>query len=224
MKGQILYCSVGYQTKILCSYSEIPTNSLENIIDGIVQNVPNTEGKQQTKYQRYSFCSCVDRGFFTICFTDDNFPLRQSFCFLDEVGKTFTEEYSSAAIISAQQNEMRGFSMSIKSIMQKFNNYDNHDLNKIKQDMNETQEILENNITIMAERGAKLDDIEDQTNDLLSNAQTFKKSAVSLKRAMCIKNLKLYLIGVGVLLLLLFVIVLIACGGFTFSNCVPDSN
>lgn len=49
--------------------------------------------------------------------------------------------------------------------------------------------------------------------DLLINSK-------KIKRNMCIRNVKIYIMIVFVILLVIYIILVIACGGFGLENCV----
>jgi hypothetical protein len=68
------------------------------------------------------------------------------------------------------------------------------------------------------DRQEKIELLVDKTDSLNQNAFKFKKSSTALKRAMCMKNLKIGLVIGGVVVLLILVIVLSICG-LKFDKC-----
>eukprot|EP01024_Parvocaulis_polyphysoides_P010491 TRINITY_DN1358_c1_g3_i1.p3 TRINITY_DN1358_c1_g3~~TRINITY_DN1358_c1_g3_i1.p3 ORF type:complete len:101 (-),score=14.47 TRINITY_DN1358_c1_g3_i1:331-633(-) len=81
----------------------------------------------------------------------------------------------------------------------------------VKRQVEEVQRIMADNVQAVMERGEKLNNLEDKTEDLLDQAMLFKKKGAKLRWRMFCQNTKLkIIIGVFILLLVL-IIVIIAC-------------
>lgn len=82
-----------------------------------------------------------------------------------------------------------GTSPKFKSI----NDSDDQDkITEVKSQINKVKEVMEQNIGIVIDRGEKIEVLEQKSADLADNANKFKKHSRDLKRAMWLKNLKIY--------------------------------
>ncbi|EKE36973.1 hypothetical protein ENUP19_0265G0008 [Entamoeba nuttalli] len=222
MSGKIYYGCIGYRKTILSMFSDISLGTLNAAIDAVVNQVgPNSSPKSSSKYDRFQLQLVVDKEIFALCVCDDTFPMRESFVFLEAIKKAFMSQFDQYSISIAGTMEMSSFNQTIKNLIDKHNDFDNHQFNKIKREQDETQAILNNDIDKMLKRGDVLSDLEDETSHLVESADGFKSSATRLKRAMWWKNIKLYLIAGAILLIFLLVLLWAGCG-ITFSRCIPD--
>lgn len=81
-------------------------------------------------------------------------------------------------------------------------------LNTINTRLNETSDILKQNIDIAIQRGEKLEDLQDKSYQLENEAVRFKKSAKNLKCKFCKEHLKT--IGVIAFIVILIILILTA--------------
>jgi len=95
-----------------------------------------------------------------------------------------------------------------------------HEDDKVKQVKAATDEvvgIMHQNINKVVERGERLDDLQDKTDQLQEQSQVFNKSARKIKNQMWWKNVKLNIAIAAVCIAILIVIVLAIC--LTGSHC-----
>lgn len=74
------------------------------------------------------------------------------------------------------------------------------------------------NIDKMLERGEKLENLVAKSNQIKTEAFTFKKSATKLKKVMWWKNTKMQIIICLCVIVLIYIILGLICG-FTFKSC-----
>ncbi|KAF8600098.1 synaptobrevin [Ceratobasidium sp. AG-I] len=78
----------------------------------------------------------------------------------------------------------------------------------IQQQIDDTVGIMRENITRVAERGERLDVLQDKTDNLAVNAQGFRRGANRVRKNMWWKDMKMrIIIGVGIAILLVIIIV-----------------
>ena len=82
-------------------------------------------------------------------------------------------------------------------------------IQQIRDDVEEAQAIMADNVQNMIENIEKAEDIEEQTNRLRDNADQFKKGAGKLKKTMWWRNVKLWIILILVVVVIIAVIALI---------------
>lgn len=78
----------------------------------------------------------------------------------------------------------------------------------IQAQIDDTVGIMRENITKVAERGERLDSLQDKTDNLAVSAQGFRRGANRVRKNMWWKEMKMrIIIGVGVVILLIIIIV-----------------
>ncbi|MQM00564.1 hypothetical protein Taro_033304 [Colocasia esculenta] len=78
----------------------------------------------------------------------------------------------------------------------------------------QTSQILNKDLFQTVDRGEKLSDLAEKTEELQSQAQDFKKKGTQIRRKMWIQNMKVKLVILGILLLLVLVVWVSVCQGF----------
>ncbi|KAB5590867.1 Synaptobrevin/VAMP-like protein [Ceratobasidium theobromae] len=79
---------------------------------------------------------------------------------------------------------------------------------EIQQQIDDTVGIMRENITRVAERGERLDVLQDKTDNLAVNAQGFRRGANRVRKNMWWKDMKMrIIIAIGVVILLVIIIV-----------------
>jgi len=78
----------------------------------------------------------------------------------------------------------------------------------IQQQIDDTVGIMRENITKVAERGQRLDELQDKTDNLAVSAQGFKKGAHRVRKAMWWKDMKMrIIIAVAIIVLIIIIVV-----------------
>jgi len=206
--GEIIYGCVAFRGKILSSHSSFPLGQLESQINTLV-NTEKDNVDLMNKYDRYVLYLKSKDEVKVLIITDDQYPKNQFRITTEEIRKKFVERYSVTQMLNAYDNGMMEFNEELRQLIEKYNNPENYRFNQINKDIDDTQQQLNENIALLADRGMKLEDLDDQTVQLVENADNFKTQATKLKRAMWWKNIRLYLIGIAVLLIFVVIIVII---------------
>ncbi|KAJ8401879.1 hypothetical protein AAFF_G00374600 [Aldrovandia affinis] len=85
-------------------------------------------------------------------------------------------------------------------------------LNQVQNQVNDVQVILKDNINKVLERGEKLDDLIDKTDDLQATADSFQKTSTRVARKYWWKNMKMMII-IGVIVVIIIVLIGLFAGG-----------
>ncbi|XP_062340514.1 vesicle-associated membrane protein 8 [Osmerus eperlanus] len=85
-------------------------------------------------------------------------------------------------------------------------------LDQVQGQVNEVKVILKDNINKVLERGEKLDDLIDKTDDLRSTADTFQRTSARVARKYWWKNTKIMIIIGVVVVIVVILIILFATG------------
>ncbi|XP_071721558.1 vesicle-associated membrane protein 722-like isoform X3 [Rutidosis leptorrhynchoides] len=139
--------------------------------------------------------------------------------FLERIKEDFTNKYGGGKAATATANSLnKEFGSKLKEEMQYCVDHQEEisKLSKVKAQVSEVKEEMLKNIEKAFDRGIKIDNLVDKTENLRFQAQDFHKVGTQIRRKMWLKNMKIKLIVLGIIIALILIIVLSACGGF---NC-----
>lgn len=89
-----------------------------------------------------------------------------------------------------------------------FNRPGNKKIQAIQSQIDETIDTMHDNITKVAERGERLDALQDKTDNLAVSAQGFRRSANRVRKQMWWKDMKMrVIIAVGICVLIIIIVV-----------------
>lgn len=99
------------------------------------------------------------------------------------------------------------------------NNYTTSKILDIQEEIDQTKDIVHRNIDLVIERGDKLDELQDKSDNLNVQSHLFRKSAKKLKCKMLVKNIKMIILLLFIILIIILLIIISACGwDFDCSN------
>jgi vesicle-associated membrane protein 7 len=202
----IVYAAIAQKNEIFAEYPEREHPKLAEVCARIVAQVPlNENGKktfEETTY-KFHYKSASERVY--ICVGDRDAPMRRCYAFLDSVHELTTKDF---------HNPKR----TLKERMEFHNNPANDKLTSLQCEIDEVKDVMMDNIDRVLQRGEKLDALADKSGQLAVTAGDFHRTSRALKRAYCMKHLKLIILVVVLVIVLIVVIVLIACNP-NFSRC-----
>lgn len=189
---------------------QYPSNK-KNITDTakiILSKIPATEHKQSYSHELYNFHYKCSGEFVYMCITTQDFPLRISFAFLDDI-----------ELHHLRTRDSSGFDFLIRDKMAHFNNLDNDKISALKKDVDFTKEILLQNVEKVIDRGVKLDQLVEDSNSLSNTSIKFAKKGKTLASRMCWRNILIVIVLAAVALIGLFFIIWFICEFPNFSRC-----
>ena len=140
----------------------------------------------------------------------------EAFTFLQNLQRKFllqnARTWKTAQLYGLQQE----FGPQIKQMIE---SHANTKITQIKENLEETQEIMTHSFEQALLRESNLSEIEAKANNLSNVAMSYELSARSVKRKLCWEKYRYYIIECLIIIIVLFLIVLISCGGFSFSKC-----
>ncbi|XP_041359054.1 vesicle-associated membrane protein 7-like [Gigantopelta aegis] len=220
MKGKmpLLYAVVARGTTVLAKYASCAGNFSE-VTEQILAKIGPDNTKLTYSHGSYLFHYICEDNIIYLCITDDEFERSRAFLFLNEIKRRFHSQYgvrAQTALPFAMNSE---FSRVIASQMRYFTEEKPDQLSKVEDQVDELKGIMVKNIDQIADRGERLELLVDKTDELQSNAVSFKKTSRSLARSLWWKNIKLTVIIVVVLIVIIYFIVSAACGGLNWPSC-----
>ena len=238
--GGILYCVVARGTCIIASHCAIIGNFnvvAQDVLAKIdlqrrtsASPVPSKMTSQENNYF-YHYSIIDDTGLIILCITDESFPRKNAFDFMDVLERilfqqanhehrrlsTEYEPLIKAAIKKANTEAMNsllvgdGLSPDAGNI-RRGNAGKPDKIDLIKSDVEATRIKMVENIEIVVERGKKLKDLEDEIEILNQNAPKFNRGCRQVARQMWWENqkIRIFIGGAVAVVVLIIVIVLIA--------------
>ncbi|OWF54864.1 vesicle-associated membrane protein 7-like [Mizuhopecten yessoensis] len=209
----ILFAVVARGATVLAKYASCAGNFTE-VTEQIISKIAPENSKLTYSHGSYLFHYICDDRIVYLCITDDDFERSKAFLFLNEVKRRFQAQYGVRAQTALPYAMNSEFSRVMASQM-KFvtENQEQDHVEKVQGQVDELKGIMVRNIDQIADREERLELLVDKTDELSSNAVTFKKSSRTLARSMWFKNMKITIIIAVIVIVILYFIISAACGG-----------
>ena len=215
IKEEIIFCCIASGSIQMVEVMTARAKPYTDTIQKVLEKIPKRQGKMTYALEKFKFHYMVDeKGVVFLCMADENASTRLCFAFLEGTKAKFTSHYGDPS----------DFKSTLFDQMKYYNNPKNDKIKAIRQQIDETKNVMVDNIEKVLERGEKIEVLVAKTEELNIQAQTFKKQAVAVKRKMWWKNIWLWILMAGVFLVIVGVITMFACGGISFPNCQIHSS
>lgn len=219
----IVYSLVSRGATVLAEY----TNTSGNFAQVTRKVLERIDTGRNTKISyacdRYVFHCVVDDGLIYLCLTDEDFPRRIPFAFLEDIRSRFVAAYGTRGKHALAYEMNEDFRKVLQKQSEYFTNNPQSDrITRVKGEIEEVKGIMKENIEKVLDRGDKITLLVDKTATLNEQSYKFKKQSQAVKNAMWWKNAKLWIILIIVAILIVFFIIVAACHGFTLPACIPQ--
>ncbi|KAK2161205.1 hypothetical protein LSH36_120g14010 [Paralvinella palmiformis] len=174
IKMTIYYSIIARGTTPLCSYQEGAGN-FEQIVSSMLPNIP-TRNDARTTYTTnndFMFHVMIENGIIYLCATDPECSKLTAYGFLNEIKSSFLAGSLAQRAHFAGDNELqRDFSPVLQRKMETYSNSTvgiidgGGPLSKLQAQVNEVKDVMTQNIEKVLERGERLEDLVDKTEDL----------------------------------------------------------
>ena len=210
------FAAVSRDKTILALYATSPGNSDVLTVEILSGIEPNETQATREKGQSRFFVIHSKEGLNFIVGGSFDAKASDAFSFLQNLQRKFLIQYSrnwkNAQLYGMQQE----FGPQIKQMIE---NTHRQAIETIQSNIEETQEIMTRNFEQALLRESTLSEMESKAQNLTNVAATFELSARAVKRKLCWEKYRYYVIGVSIIVIVLFLIIVISCGGFSFSQC-----
>ncbi|XP_063705437.1 vesicle-associated membrane protein 7 [Culicoides brevitarsis] len=216
----ILYSVISRQTTILAKYAECVGNFAE-VTEQVIAKIQLENHKLTYSHGNYLIhYICEDRIIY-MAITDDEFDRSRAFLFLSDIKRRFLAEYGLTVATAIMYGMNAEFSRVLASEMKRYSEAKDIDaLSKVHGQIDELKDIMVKNIESVTSRGEHLELLVNKTDQLRSNAVSFRTTSRTLARTMFWRNVKMYFIMACILILVIYIIVSFSCGGLLWPNCV----
>jgi len=161
------------------------------------------------KYESYLYTYYKEEGYYYVTVSDNNVSTSAAIQLLKDIMEMHK-------LIGNNEEKLK------EKIAEKINEYNTMPVDKIEQIKNqliETKQVMIENLKQLEERGVKLEGIMDQVEGLEGTSFAFRGRARTLVDTMWWKNTRLRIMLAVLGVVFVTVVVLILCGGFSFSQC-----
>jgi len=185
------------------------------VAQSVLQDLNFGMNKKTTVPQDDMFVhTVVDEGLCFLCIADKAMGRRIPYQFLEDMKNRFKSSgslYQRSA--SASQLELnRDFTRVLGDCMSDFNEGKGDQLSTLQNQVGEVTGVMKQNIEKVLDRGDKLDDLVEKSDELQAGANTFKTTSKKISRKMYWQNKKMMIIIAIVVIAILTIIILAATG------------
>ncbi|KAL0551361.1 hypothetical protein IC582_010447 [Cucumis melo] len=214
----LIYSFVARGTVILAEHSDF-TGNFTNIAFQCLQRLPASNNRFTYTCDGHTFNYLLNDGF-TYCVVAVEAAGRQvPMACLERIKENFDRTYGGGkASVAVAKSLNKEFGPKMKGHMQYCVDHpeESSKLMQVKAQVSDVKAVMIENIDKILERGTKIEDLVDKTENLRSQAKEFQTNGNQIKKKMWYQNMKIKLIVFAILVILALIIVLSICRGF---NC-----
>ncbi|KAK7111258.1 vesicle-associated membrane protein 7-like [Littorina saxatilis] len=208
----IIYSCVARGTTVLCS-NQTGNGTFSDTIKSMLNNIPSSgDGKRTYTAHNNDYHCLIENGILYVCVTESGVNKQQPYSYLAEIKRRFQSGPLAGRAVTAGFGELdRDFNFVLAQQMKNFSKAGGggDTVSKLQSQVDEVKGVMTQNIEKVMERGDRLEDLMDKTEELENSAQNFQRTSRKISRRYWWKNKKMTLIICGVSLLVVIVIVII---------------
>lgn len=218
----ILASCIAIQKVVVSEDRMTPQN--RPVVAKMLERLPRHDTRVSYQFESNFFHFLVENEIIYLCVTDSTYQGRTVFGFLGDVKDKFKAQFAGSDKKYPAKNELtpKNCAKFNATLFQETKTYnDNPEADKIgriKEQIDNVKQVMLENLDNVIERGERIDNLCDKTEQLKEEAIGFHSNARTLKRKMLCRNVKICIAIVGLLALIALVISFIACG-MNFAKC-----
>ncbi len=179
------------------------TDEAQSILENLENVLLHNYDRKNIEGELGLWCCTKNSGVGYFGLVDPIYPDRLSYKMLKELGDFYADFQEKHDLSELKKNG--------KKLLEKYNNPSSFDkLTRANQGVNEIKVDMQENINQLVNGQEDLNELEGQTNNMRTQAMTFKKKTKTLEREMFWKKIKYTLYIVLMVIILIVIIVLIA--------------
>uniref|UniRef100_A0A7S3F7G4 V-SNARE coiled-coil homology domain-containing protein n=1 Tax=Haptolina ericina TaxID=156174 RepID=A0A7S3F7G4_9EUKA len=216
----ILYSLVSRGTCVLAEFTTTSGN-FTTVTRSILAKLPPQDTRMSYVYDDHTFHYIVDGGLVYLCMAEGALGRRIPFAFLEDIKNRWIDTYGDRGITALAYGMNEDFSRVLQKQMDAFSRERDPNMDRVGRvqgEIEEVRQVMVENIDRVLERGEKIELLVDKAENLNQQAFKFRKQSTALKRAMWMKNLKLYALVAFILGVIVLIISMFICG-FDFHKC-----
>ncbi|KEG10190.1 vesicle-associated membrane protein (VAMP) [Trypanosoma grayi] len=200
------------------------TPQMKPVIDKMLERLPRHDTKVSYQYEANVYHFLVENEVVYCCVSSSEYQNRTVFGFLMQVRDAFKSQFAGSVNRYPRSSDItpsvcRTFCRTLASTARTFNENPHADkIGKISEQLDNTKQIMLENLDRLIDRGERIESLCDKTEQLRDEAQGFHSNARTLKRKMLLRNIKLAIGLILVLGLVGLIIAFMICG-VNFKKC-----
>ncbi|XP_059139592.1 vesicle-associated membrane protein 7-like [Physella acuta] len=206
----IQYGCIARGTSVLCSSG--PGNFTETVLS-MLPNIPPIDGKKTYTSNNYEFHCLIENGLLYMCATNSGVNKQQPYGFLNEIKRRLQTDGLTGNAMTASSGGLDGeFSFVLSQLIKKYSQPGagaSSAVATVQAQVEEVKGVMSQNIERVLQRGDKLEDLMDKTEELEAGAASFQKTAKKIQKRYWWRNKKMTIILVIVALVVVLIITLI---------------
>lgn len=199
------YAAVARNDIILVQYA-CTSGNFDVILGGVLKQITTSDTRfQSEKAQHKIFTERLETNLIFSVIGGTDLGANEAYPFLKRLQTSFLIQHGrnwSTAQPFAFQNE---FGPKIKALLEGPSK-----LEKIRDNLNQANERMQNNIQEVYLRGNSLGNLESKTDQLLSTSMEFDRKASEVRRKMFWEQNKYYILGICLVLIIILIIVIVS--------------
>ena len=226
----IIASCVAYQ-KVIVSEDRLTPQS-RPVVMKMLERLPRHDTRVSYQFESSFYHFLVENEIVYLCITDSTYQGRTVFGFLGDVRDKFKSQFAGSDKKYPAKTELtpkncNKFNAVLFAESKTYNDNPEADkIGRIKEQIDSVKQVMLENLDNVIERGERIENLCDKTEQLKEEAIGFHSNARTLKRRMIMRNVKICIAIIGLLGILALVISFIACG-INFSKCksspAPDA-
>lgn len=212
MPREIEYSLVARGTAVLAEYSCVSGNA-NLVAHRILEKLPSSDSRVSYAQERHLFHVLVSQGFTFLCMADEAFGRRIPFSFLEETQQKFFASFPPTTAQSAAAYEYEAqFSPVLRERMHFWSHDPSADaINRVRGAVADVKSVMIENIEKVLDRGERLEVLVQSTENLQTQAFSFKRDAGRLHRTMWWKDARMKVAIVVIVVLAVYVLISVVC-------------
>ena len=205
--SKLLYAFVGKDRSVWCEAQSPPPDEDTSTAASPPGKAANTKTASKVIAKlhsdgKYNFnldgnraaYAVMDKGICFGCIVSSELTAYTAMSFINEMKQSFFRSFDAEQVASSA-NPARlaaSFSTNIEKTMEKFDNSAGQKkITRVKSQIEEVKDVMANNIDKVLERGEKLDDVLEKTDQMKEHALQFKTKGKKLRRMLFCQNIKM---------------------------------
>jgi len=210
----IVFSLVARNSTVLAEKS-LTVGNFEEVARQMLNKIsPQPGNRSSYAYEQNLIHYLTDDTLTFLCIAEKSFGVQIPFKFLADIQKRWYNQFQNQGSFGVALSMNNTFSGVLSSQMAFFNNpsNDTDSLHAVRNQLDSVKNVMSDNIEKVLERGERIELLVDKTQNLESQTMHFQKASNKLKWQMYIKNIKM---TVGIILIILFIalaIFIMICG------------
>jgi vesicle-associated membrane protein 7 len=208
-KGSFSYALVAVNRVPVAEFPPA-TSSNSQIVTSILMQINSRAGRLSAEHGSNVYSAFTDQdGLTFLCCSDRSVDSASRTTFLNDIQREWRLKYGSRAVRFTSHDKDSEFGPTIGTLLKSYNDDMSKGLKKVRANLEDAQTAMSHNMELAMTRGATLNEMEGQVNDISEAADAYHRDAVALRRKMCWDRYKWWLMGGGLVFVIVLIVVLV---------------